>query len=41
LKRPWPGLERLGLIQAIGSLILGLIALFLSDDHITRLMFNR
>jgi hypothetical protein len=32
---PWPGLDRLGLIQAIGGLILGLIALFSSYDHIT------
>jgi hypothetical protein len=35
LKRPWPGLDRLGLTQAIGGLILGLIALFSSYDHIT------
>jgi hypothetical protein len=33
--RPWPGLDRLGLIQAIGGLLLGLIALFSSYDHIT------
>jgi len=32
--RPWPGLDRLGLIQAIGGLFLGLIALFSSYDHI-------
>ena len=35
LKRPWPGLDRLGLTQAIGGLVLGLIALFSSYDHIT------
>jgi len=33
-QRPWPGLDRLGLIQAIGGLLLGLIALFSSYDHI-------
>ena len=33
-QRPWPGLDRLGLIQAIGGLLLGLIALFSSDDHV-------
>jgi len=33
--RPWPGLDRLGLTQAIGGLALGLIALFSSYDHIT------
>ena len=33
--RLWPGLDRLGLIQAIGGLLLGLIALFSSYDHIT------
>jgi hypothetical protein len=33
--RPWPGLDRLGLIQTIGGLLLGLIALFSSYDHIT------
>jgi hypothetical protein len=27
-QRSWPGLDRLGLIQAIGGLLLGLIALF-------------
>ncbi len=32
---PWPGLDRLGLTQAIGGLALGLIALFSSDDHLT------
>jgi len=32
--RPWPGLDPLGLIQAIGGLLLGLIALFSSYDHI-------
>jgi len=38
--RPWSGLEylgldRLGLTQSIGGLVLGLIALFSSYDHIT------
>jgi hypothetical protein len=33
--RTWPGLDRLGLIQAIGGLFLGLIALFSSYDHIS------
>jgi hypothetical protein len=33
--RLWPGLDRLGLIQAIGGLLLGLIALFSSYDHIS------
>ena len=33
-QRPWPGLDRLGLIQAIGGLFLGLIALFSSYDHV-------
>ncbi len=32
--RSWPGLDRLGLIQVIGGLFLGLIALFSSYDHI-------
>jgi len=32
---PWPGLDRLGWLQAIGGLLLGLIALFSSYDHIT------
>jgi len=32
---PWPGLDRLGLTQAIGGLALGLIALFSSYDHLT------
>jgi hypothetical protein len=32
---PWPGLDRLGFIQALGGLVLGLIALFTSYDHIT------
>ena len=32
---PWPTLDRLGLTQAIGGLVLGLIALFSSYDHIT------
>ena len=34
-QRSWPGLDRLGLIQAIGGLLLGLIALFSSYDHIS------
>jgi hypothetical protein len=34
-QRSWPGLDRLGLIQAIGGLSLGLIALFSSYDHIS------
>jgi hypothetical protein len=34
-QRSWPGLDRLGLIQAIGGLFLGLIALFSSYDHIS------
>jgi len=34
-QRPWPGLDHLGAIQASGGLILGLIALFSSYDHIT------
>ena len=33
-QRSWPGLDRLGLIQAIGGLFLGLIALFSSYDHV-------
>ena len=33
-QRSWPGLYRLGLIQAIGGLLLGLIALFSSYDHV-------
>ncbi|MFN7897258.1 MAG: hypothetical protein ACK5Q6_14115, partial [Cyanobacteriota bacterium] len=33
--RPWPGLDLLGALQAGGGLILGLIALFTSYDHIT------
>ncbi|MFN7739636.1 MAG: hypothetical protein ACK5RA_05185 [Cyanobacteriota bacterium] len=33
--RPWSGLDRLGLSQTIGTLVLGLIALFSSYDHIT------
>jgi hypothetical protein len=32
--RSWPGLDRLGLIQAIGGLLLGLIALFASYDQV-------
>jgi hypothetical protein len=34
-QRPWPSLDHLGVIQAGGGLILGLIALFTSYDHIT------
>jgi hypothetical protein len=34
-QRSWPGLDRLGWLQAIGGLLLGLIALFSSYDHIT------
>jgi hypothetical protein len=34
-QRPWPGLDHLRAIQAGGGLILGLIALFSSYDHIT------
>jgi hypothetical protein len=34
-QRPWLGLDRLGWLQAIGGLLLGLIALFSSYDHIT------
>jgi hypothetical protein len=33
-RRPWPGLDRLGLIQALGGLAHGLIALFFSYGHI-------
>ena len=35
LLRPWPGLDRLGWLQAIAGLVIGLIALFSSYDHIT------
>ena len=31
----WPGLDRLGVLQSLGGLVLGLIALFSSYDHIT------
>jgi hypothetical protein len=31
---PWPGLDPLGFIQALRGLVLGLIALFSSYDHI-------
>jgi hypothetical protein len=34
-QRPWPGLDHLGALQAGGGVILGLIALFSSYDHIT------
>jgi hypothetical protein len=30
---PWPGLDRLGVLQALGGLVLGLIAVFSSYDH--------
>ena len=33
--RPWSGLDRIGLTQSIGGLVLGLIAVFSSYDHIT------
>ena len=33
--RPWPGLDHLGAIQVGAGVILGLIALFSSYDHIT------
>jgi uncharacterized membrane protein len=33
--RPWPGLDRLGLLQVFGGLNLGLVALFSSYDHIS------
>jgi len=33
--RPWPGLDRLAVLQATGGLVLGLIALFSSYDHLT------
>jgi hypothetical protein len=32
---PWPGLDRPGLLQALGGLILGLIALLSSYDHLS------
>ena len=32
---PWPGLERPGILQALGGLVLGLIALLSSYDHLT------
>ena len=34
-QRPWPGLDQLGGLQASGGMILGLIALFTSYDHIS------
>jgi hypothetical protein len=34
-QRSWPGLDHVGAIQAVGGVILGLIALFSSYDHIT------
>ena len=33
--RAWPGLDRLGWLQAFAGLVIGLIALFTSYDHIT------
>ena len=33
--RSWPGLDRLGVTQALGGAVLGLIALFSSYDHFT------
>ena len=35
LLRPWPGLDQLGWLQAVAGLVIGLIALFTSYDHIT------
>jgi hypothetical protein len=35
LLRPWPGLDRLGWLQAVAGLVIGLIALFTSYDHIS------
>jgi hypothetical protein len=32
---PWPSLDRLGVIQALGGLFLGLIALLSSYDHLS------
>jgi len=32
---PWPGLDRPDLLQALGGLILGLIALLSSFDHLS------
>ncbi len=39
-QRSWPGLDHLGAIQAGGGLLLGLIALFSSYDHITAFGHN-
>ena len=33
--RPWPGLDRLGVTQSLGGVVLSLIALFSSYDHLT------
>ncbi len=33
--RRWLGLDRLGVLQVLGGIALGLIALFSSYDHIT------
>ena len=32
---PWLALDRLGITQSLGGLVLGLIALFTSYDHLT------
>ena len=40
-QRSWPSLDRLGLIQAIAGLFLGLIALFSSYDHVNIAGRNR
>ena len=37
---PWPGLDRLGWLQAVAGLLIGLIALFTSYDHITAFGHN-
>ncbi|MEB3156941.1 MAG: hypothetical protein VKO26_05840, partial [Cyanobacteriota bacterium] len=38
-KRPWPGLDRLGVTQSLGGAVLALIALFSSYDHLN--LFGR
>ena len=40
LKLPWVGLDRPGILQALGGLILGLIALLSSYDHLSIAGFN-
>jgi len=35
LKLPWPGLDRPGILEALGGLILGLIALLSFYDHLS------